>query len=275
MLTAEGEIRGSVSPDRGMLRAGNTYAETNVAYGAHLLGRYDVARPAMRFALRSQDPETGGVYMDQQRTGAEDPQLLFLTAQLGMSALLTGHFTAAEAAGHWMRRLWDAQPELPARLYTVQTRAGGLAITVPADAPPMHYVNESQEQRQYHYNGGIAAAFLTRLYLSTADPLWLALARNYQRFSMESTEEQFATKQVCKSAWGAGLLTLATGEALYRDWTIHLGDWFVAEQQDDGSWVNTPYLSPHPTLADRIEITAEFVMHLDTVIGTLGASAAV
>ncbi len=274
MLTEEGEIRGNASPDRGMRSQANTYAETIIAYGAHLLGRFDIAQRTMRFALRSQDPSSGGAFQNRDQTGPDGPQLLFLTSQLGMSAILTGHINAALKVGTWFQRLWEAQPELPARLYTTWTTAGGLATEVPEGGNRMHYVQESQEERQYHYNGGISAAFLSRLYLQTGDPAWLNLARDYQRFSMESTERQFLTRQVCKSAWGAGLLSVITGEPLYRDWTARLGDWFTNGQEHDGSWVNTPYLSPNPTLANRIEITAEFVVHLDTVIGALGASTA-
>jgi hypothetical protein len=272
MLTPEGEVAGRASPNNGANRTANTYAETCLAYGAHLLRQYDVAQRAMRFALRYQDPETGGVWMDRERTGPDGPQLLYLTAQLGMSALLTGHVAAAISAGRWLTRLLAAQPEFPLRLYTVWTRAGGLATRVPTGPERRHYLNESQEVEQYHYNGGIAAALLGRLYLYTSDPAWLEAARAYQHFSMASTERQFETKQVCKSAWGGGLLATITREPQYLEWEVRLGDWFTFEQCSDGSWTNTPYLDPNPGLKSKISITAEFIVHLDTIIGALAAS---
>ncbi|HEV8636069.1 MAG TPA: hypothetical protein VG370_17730 [Chloroflexota bacterium] len=269
MLTPEGEVAGSASPNAGMNRAANTYAETCLAYGAQLLRQYDIVRRTMRNALRFQDPVTGGVYQDRQRTGPDDPQILYLTCQLGMSALLTGYRAEAEAAGHFLKRLWAAQPELPDRLYTIHTRAGGLATEVPAGADRRHYVNESQDVQQMHYNGGMAAAFLTRLYSATDDAGWLDLARAYQAFSMNSTTRQFETKQVCKSAWGGGLLYAVTNEAVYRDWTVRMGDWFVAEQFPDGHWENSKYMDPDPPLHRNIAITAEFVVHMDTIASTL------
>ncbi|MBM4409669.1 MAG: hypothetical protein FJ038_13975, partial [Chloroflexi bacterium] len=160
MLTPEGEVAGNASPNAGMNRGANTYAETCLAYGAQLLRQYDIARRTMRNALRFQDPVTGGVYQDRERTGPNDPQILYLTCQLGMSALMTGYRAEAEAAGHFLKRLWAAQPELPERLYTIYTRGGGLAIEVPAGTDRRHYVNESQDVQQMHYNGGMAAAFL-------------------------------------------------------------------------------------------------------------------
>lgn len=269
MLTAEGELAGDASPNEGANQTSNTYGETCLAYGAHLLRQFDVSRKAMEFALRFQDPETGGIFMDRGRTGADDPQILYLTCQFGMSALVTGHRSAAEAAGHWVKRLWEAQPELPDRLYAVYTRSGGLATDVPADADRRHYVNESQEVQQMHYNGGIAAAFLSRLYLATGARQWLDLAREYQAFSINSTERQFETKQVCKSGWGAALLYSITKEPQYRDWTIKLGDWFVANQFSDGSWKNSDYIDPDGPLHRRLTITAEFINHMDCIAGAL------
>jgi hypothetical protein len=273
MLAAEGEVAGEASPNAGANHAANTYAETCLAFGAQLLRRYDVARKAMDFALRFQDPTTGGVYLDRQQTGPDGPQVLYLTCQLGMSAVLTGRHAAALAAGRFVQQLWEAQPELPHRLYTIVTGSGGLATTVPEGADRRHYVNESQDVRQYHYNGGMAAAFLVQLHLATGDAAWLDLARDYQRFSMESTERQFEVKQVCKSAWGSALLYTATREPVYRDWTLRLGDWFVAQQFPDGHWVNSAYLDPTPSLGRIIAITAEFLVHLDTIVGAVVLSA--
>ncbi|MGH2604195.1 MAG: hypothetical protein ACRDJ9_33015, partial [Dehalococcoidia bacterium] len=221
-LGLDGEFHGGVPWSSATNPALNTYRETCLAYGAQLLRRFDLARRAMAFALQFQDPETGGVYMDRERTGADGPQLLFPTCQFGMSALITGHIDAALAAGHWLQRLWDAQPDLPRRLYTVWTRGGGLATAPPAEDDARHYINKSQEMLELHYNGGIAAAFLAQLFMGTGDQAWLDLARAYQHFSMHSTERQFETKQVCKSAWGAGLLWLATRDPVYAAWTVRM-----------------------------------------------------
>ena len=60
---------------------------------------------------------------------------------------------------------------------------------------------------------------------------------------------------------------LDIGRDPYLDWTLRLGDWYVATQEADGFW--------HPlreqTQADVIEVTLEFVMHLDTLIGALSS----
>jgi rhamnogalacturonyl hydrolase YesR len=158
-------------------------------------------------------------------------------------------------------------------LYTLYTRSGGIVTRPPAGVTMGHVVNDRREVREYHYNGGIAAAFLGRLYMATGEQAWLDLARDYQAFSMGSTPRQFETKQVCKSGWGAAILYLITRDETYRDWLVRMGDWFVDEQEPAGNWNNTPYLEPNPTVGDQIGITAEFIVHMDSIIGALATSA--
>lgn len=271
-LGVDGQFHGGFGWDQVANRTTNTYPETILAYGAWLLRRPDIARRCMDFAMRYQDPATGGIWMTRESTGPESPQLLFPTAQFGMSAVMTGRTEAAIRAGEWMIRLWDAQPELPNRLYTIWTAANGLMTALTDGIDPRHVVNDSRLERQLHYNGGIAAAFLTHLSMSTGDEGWLDYARRFQAFSMQSCPEQFLTKQVCKSAWGSGLLYLATGDAMYLPWIEKMGRWFAAGQDVDGGWSNTPYIEPNPPLRHRLETTAEFVVHLDTVIAALSTA---
>ncbi len=129
-------------------------------------------------------------------------------------------------------------------------------------------VVENQVDRPQRWTvGGIAAGFLCRLYLADPDPRYIDLARQYQAFSMAATDAQFNYPAACKSSWGSSLLYQITGEREYLDWTLRLGDWYVATQAPDGFW--------HPlveeNLADLIQVTLEFVMHLDTLIGAVSA----
>lgn len=273
-LRDDGEFHGGLTGNTSANRCFASYPETCLAYGAQLLRRFDLARRAMDWANRFHDPASGGIFMDHDRIGPDDPQLIFLTAQFGMTAALMGRLDVARSVGHWFRRLWEAQPELPNRLYTIWRPLSGLATSVPDGENRLHYINERQEIRQLHYNGGIAAACLTHIAMATGEPEWLTLARAYQQFSIDSTPGQFETRQVCKSAWGSGLLTLATGSDAYVTWLQTMGDWFVAGQEADGCWNNTPYLDPSPPPAHSIEVTAEFIVHLDTLIAALATIAA-
>ena len=53
-----------------------------------------------------------------------------------------------------------------------------------------------------------------------------------------------------------------------------MGDWFAGEQEADGGWSNTKAIEAGPPLRHRMEITAEFVVHLDTVIAALSVAQA-
>lgn len=270
-FAADGAFHGGLSWDSTANRTLNTYPETILAYGAVLLRRFDIARLAMDFSSQFQDATSGGIYMTREHARAGDPQLLFPTAQFGMSAVLTGRLDTARRTGEWFVRLWDAQPELPDRMFTIWT-GDRLLTDIPADIDPRHVVQEAQQPLQLFYNGGIAASFLTQLYMATGETRWLDYARKYQRFSMTSCPEQFETRQVCKSAWGSGLIYLATGERRYLPWIARMGAWFVDVQDSDGGWSNTRALEADPPLRHRLEITAEFVVHLDTVIAALSAA---
>jgi len=270
-LADDGTFHGGIALDPTLNHTSNTYAETCLAYGAVLLRRLDIARRCMDAARAGFDETTGGVFMDRRQQGPGDGQLLFLTCQYGMSAAITGRVEEARRVGQWLEQLWNAQPELPEKLYTVWTREGGLATALPEGEDVRHFIQLSGEQAQLHYNGGIAAACLVHVGMVTGDERWYDLARQFQHFSIDSTPLQFNTRQVCKSAWGSGLLTLATGTDAYQDWLIRMVSWFADLQEDDGSWRNTPALDPEPSASRRVEVTAEFVVHLDTALGALSS----
>jgi hypothetical protein len=253
------------------------YAENSYPYplallagGAHLRRRHDISYPAFDFLLTRQNPESGGFYSASGPIGADAEEEMLSTAQAGLTCLLMGNLGAAQHTAAWLQRLWDLQPELPQRLYCRCSSAAGL-IT---DFPPSRaflYVMEAQGLWQPYFLPGIAAAFLGRLFMATGEEGYLRLARQYQDFSMNATDRQFDSAQVCKSGWGSAVLYEATGEPLYREWTLRLGDWFVEVQLPDGHWEGTKHLAPNPTLRDNIKITAEFVMHLDTIIHAASA----
>jgi hypothetical protein len=122
---------------------------------------------------------------------------------------------------------------------------------------------------QYWFWGGICAAFLCRLFMAEARSEYLDLARRYMDFTIGSSDAQFNWPAVCKGSWGASLLWQLTGEPRYEAFAHRMGEWYLRRQEPEGWW--------HPlveqTLGDVIEVTLEFVMHLDTLIGALSARA--
>jgi hypothetical protein len=245
----------------------NAYQNATFIYGAHMLRQYDLSYKGWTHLLTRQDQSSGGFRHVASGTGIAADENIPTVAMVGKAALMMGDLDAAKAAGGWFHRLWHIQPDLPDRLFYVYNAVTqDLVTNFPAERA-FHYVVENQQPRQRFTCGGISAAFLVRLYQATGDAEHLVLAREYMDHSMAATERQFEVSQVCKSGWGSALLYQVTGEAKYRDWTCRVADFFVADQQPDGSWQDSgPYgHAPHV----NIMVTAEFVMILDTMIGCL------
>ena len=264
MFSAQGAFEGTTPQGVFQDRYGS-YPLACLLVGATMLQRFDIIYPGTGNLLTWQDAESGGFYNNRRDVRASSEQELFPAAQGGMSLLLVGQLDAALRAGAFLARLWELQPDVQHQLYHVYSPKKGL-VTDYAPEDEALYLTKKDEPWQHHYNGGIAAALLTKLYMASGDTKWLELARQYQDFSMTTHECQFQSMQTCKSGWGAGLLYVVTREARYRDWTARLGDWFVEHQRADGCWENTKFWTPNPTVADRIHITAEFVMHLAHII---------
>ena len=122
---------------------------------------------------------------------------------------------------------------------------------------------------QYWFLGGISAAFLARLFQADPDPEHLADARWWMALAMDAADVQLHYPAACKGSWGASLLWQLTGEPAYEAFAWRMGDWYLAGQQPEGWWHHIG----GSDLAGVIEITLEFVMHLDTLIGALAVAA--
>ena len=269
MIDADGEFRG-VTPRALFDQRYGSYPLACLVTGAQLAGRSDLVRRCTPRLLSWQDAVGGGFYGRRCDIDPQGEQELFPTCQGGMSLLAIGHIDEAIRAGTWVERLWHQQPDVDQRLFQI-TRGTGELVT---DFPPAEaalYVTEKSDPWQHHFNGGIAAALLAGLFLATGEEHWLQSAHNYQAFSMTTDACQFRSMQTCKSGWGAGLLWVATGTPVYRDWTYRMGHWFVEHQFEDGHWENTKFWTPQPSREDNLEITAEFVMHLAHILQFLEA----
>lgn len=242
------------------------YDSATFIFGAQMARQFDLAYRGYARLLKHVDHHSGGFRHQIDGTGIPADENIPTVAQAGKTALMMGDLATAERVGEWFQRLWDAQPELPHRLYYVfSADTQSLVTDFPAERKTQ-YVVEAQEPRQRFTCGGIAAAFLCRLFMASPKPEYLQLARDYQAFAMNSTERQFEVPQVCKTGWGSALLYQLTREDRYREWTIRVGDYYLATQHPDGHWENR---EPYNTAAYNITTTAEFVVHLDTLISTL------
>ena len=242
------------------------YANALLIIGAHALHQFDLSIRGMQYILRLSDPISGGFYNYGDPVGGHsDKEDIPFNCGVGIACLMTGQISAAQQVAIWLQRVWSLQPELPDRLYFVYSASKQELVTEFSTEEARLYVLEAQQPRQRFTVGGIAAAFLARLYMAQPRAAYLALARKFQVFAHNQTELQFDVAQVCKVGWGAALLYQITSEEVYREWAIKVGDYFVETQFPDGHWINNEPLVEEP----EVEVGAEFLVYLDVIISSL------
>jgi hypothetical protein len=273
-LEADGDLRDGPPREHSVYRFAS-YPLAIIAIGAWYLNRYDTGNAMMDLLEeRYQDPVSGGAFTLRPEVRSTSRQDLFPTAQLGYTALMTGRQAMADKAYGWFCRLYDAQPSLPDLLYTTWDDSG--LVTEVGDEDRFDLVTDLRAPRQAFYNPGIAAAFLGRFGAATRTSAPFDLARSFLVLSEHGTPAQFdysETRQICKYGWGAAvMLEFSPDGKEFLPAVERMADWFRDCQDADGSWTNSPFINPHPTDADRLEVTAEFVLHTSTILTALRAS---
>jgi hypothetical protein len=270
-LTDEGDLRDGPFDAPG--GGSPVYHLSPLAIAAWLLARYDTAALINQRLDHFRDSDSGGAY--EHRDFATDPQQDTLkTAQLGISALVTGRLDQAEGVRRWLDRQYHAQTELPERLYT--SRRGDAVVTdLPAEQRFMYLV-EYQAPRQAYFHSGIAGAFLAGYAAQTGDAEALGLAKAYLSLNVGGTAAQFddvASVQICKFGWGAAALHAADPKAGFEPWTVRMGEWFVRRQRPDGAWAPSSFMgTTEPGVLDLFWKTAEHLMELTYIETALRAT---
>jgi len=223
---------------------------------AHFLELYGISYPAMDYVRRFRDPETGGIraVAPYAERDADPRQDLILTAFGGLDLLTTGYRTEAEAAGEWVCRLIEAQPELDKRLCLMWRPGSGVVREVPEGHDPLWYWIDRGALNQDYYNLGVAFTFLSHLYRLTRNKRFLDGILAYHRFFESCREDRLRTLSSGKVLYGLTWLHLATGDRRYLDEAEIAADYLVEIQGDDGYWCQHggPYLN----------ITAEYAFEL-------------
>ena len=265
MLTADGEIGG---PYRKFDDA-YAYRNATLIVGAHQARQYDLSLGIVHRLAEWQDPISGGSSNDRLPDGTQSDDMdIPYACGPGFAFLATGQLDRARRVYGFLKRIYEAQTALPTRFHYAWSRSAQGTITEFTEEERFGRLVDNQAARRQRWTiGGISAGFLCRLHMADPNPDYLELARRYQAFSMASTDRQFDYPQVCKSSWGSSLLYELTGEEQYEEWTYRMGDWYAGTQQADGHWGWDTY----ETLGSRIELTLEFVMHVDTIIGGLAS----
>jgi hypothetical protein len=240
----------------------SVYFLSPVAIASWLLGRYDTAELVNSRLRYFQNPETGGVYdyLDFHADPLEDS---LKTAQVGVSALLTGDRSTADRVHQWLAVNYAEQPELPRRLFTGR-RADKVVTDFPSDQAYVRVV-DFQADHQTYFNPGIAAVFLAGYAGTTGSRAAVQLGRDYLSLNKGGTDRQFedlSSVQICKFGWGAAAMLTADPAGDHRPWVERMATWFCDRQLDDGTWAPSSFATPEPTLLDYYWKTAEHLMEL-------------
>ncbi|KON30807.1 hypothetical protein AC482_02885 [miscellaneous Crenarchaeota group-15 archaeon DG-45] len=260
MFNEEGDFAGKYSREDadGMY----PYPNSNLIYGAHLLRQFDISQKGMRFLLTLQDKEAGGFYSRKDNLGPTGEQDIWVSSQAGLTCLLTGRLEAAIRVGVFLEMMWNLQPDVEGKLYHVYSKKEGLIREprkcVDAGAPA-----------QLYFQPGIAAAFLSRLYMARPERKYLDLAKGYIEFAMRCSDDKLSRPQVRKTGWGAGLVYQITKDTRYRLYAMRVLDYILDAQYPEGHWVNLIASSTRPERHQSIETSAEAIVHLDHITASI------
>jgi hypothetical protein len=270
-LAADGDLVPG-SAQAGHVDAWASYPLSILAIGAHKLERFDLSSRIMdTLERRFVDPQSGGAYSERPEVRATGRQDLFPTAQLGIAAVLTGRDSLAKKNYDFLAAMLEAQPELPTRLYTAWMDGALVVELSPLDE--FGALTDFTAPRQAFYNPGIAGAFLGLYYQRYGASLAAQLAQDYMNLTRQGCEAQFDysdSKQICKYGWGCAVMAQTPYGAPYQRGLLRMASWFADSQLPDGHWENSPFLTPTPTVADKLVMTAEFTQHVSTMLGAVG-----
>jgi hypothetical protein len=265
VLDAAGDLRAGPAREAFSARW-SSYPLAILAQAAWHLERYRTAALIRETLSDFQDPDSGGAYAERPELRSTGRQDLFPTAQLGITGLTIGDRALADGAFRWLMRLYELQPDLPARLFTATTGDRLIADPDEVAADQFGLCTDFRLPRQAFYNPGIAAAFLARYSARYDSAEARQLADAYLALSESADPVQFDhtdSVQICKFGWGAAALLDLEADPRYRGHVERMARWFLDAQHADGHWQNSPFLLPNgATTASNIEVTAEFVQHL-------------
>lgn len=221
--------------------------------------RFDLVRLWADFLERHQDPDNGGFYGTPASLRQRGEQELMTTGVVAIALLWAGRMASALRAGAWIRRLYEAQPDLARGLYFVWHRRTGLVTEFPADKAVEYWIDASRKE-QWYFQYGVGAALSASLYGATGDHTWLKLGRQYLDATAHCRDDVFRQGTSGKIGWGAAWMYRMTRDPADRKIAIAVHDNLRAAQHADGWWsVQNIYSRdwsdrPEP----QIDVTGEF-----------------
>ncbi len=238
------------------------YPHAWLLMAAVVRARFDIARRLAGFLEAFQDPDNGGFYGTRADRERRAEQELMTTSAAGIALLWAGRLDAALHAGQWVRRLYEAQPDVSRGLYVVWNRQSGLVTEFPGGRAKEYLVDAAQTA-QYYFQYGIAAALCAGLGGATGERAWLELGHKYLEATKHCQPDVYRQGTSGKIGWGATWMYRLTGDAADRTLAEAVYASLRETQHADGWWQGGDIYSkasmPKP---DDIDATSEFTVFL-------------
>lgn len=246
------------------------YANTYLAIGAHLLGRFDLSLDLYRF-IRTRQHNSGGFLSHQVAFSGEQYMDSVSTAIAGITALFLGDVNVATGAAEFLRNLILKQPSPEERFYTTLSVNG--YFLEPDSQDNSHRAIQVREEEQDWYFIGINVVFLTLLYLGTREHQHLALAERLMKYMDDMChEEVFASYSSGKAGVGASLLYSLTGKQRYFEIATSIAEFIKKKQHPAGFWQEEDNsFSVSLLSASDLDMTLEYALWLRLISRFLGS----
>jgi hypothetical protein len=252
-----------------------TYANVWLVMGAHMMGRFDVSYPGLEFILRFRDTDSGGFFSERPADDGGSRIDSLTTSFNGRACLYLGRRDEALAAGDFLLRFLELQPE-DGRFYSSYVPEKGLVTSPGEGEEALHYVVDSAQERQWYFFVGHPAGYLSELYALTGDDRYRRGAESYFAFAVSCREDVYAHPPSGKLGWGSAASFRATRDVAFRDAAERIADYLLSIQNPDGSWL---YDSLYGNMDEQpaaitFDLTHEFVTWLAEIAGDLAAAEA-
>lgn len=228
-----------------------------VAVGAWLTGQFGLAESAVRFLVRQQSEDTGGVLTGRAEDAGADRYDLASTSSAGLAFLVTGHRDNAQSAGRYLETALTWQQDASKRL-EVCFDGSGRSLRPRDDSEATYYSVDLSRSGEKAWFPAFAVGFLAKLYEIEGRPEILVAAQQYFDVITRMIEFRERTLSNGKSGWAASLLAGATGEERYYSAIEMIAGNVLARQQPDGEFAQSLARRGTVPLANRFDRTAEF-----------------
>lgn len=228
------------------------YPHAWLAFAALELGDVDFAASLTAFLERAWNRDSGGF-----RAREDGTEEIMTTSMAGIACLRAGRLDIARGVAEWLGRVFEAQPDLQRGLYHAWKPGEGL---IPGDGSVFFLVDAAQP-KQWYFQYGISAAFLSDFSRRAGDSRALDLAQRYLHASRWCHDDVYRRPQSGKIGWGAAWTWALRGDAADLSLVDAVVEGLCALQCGDGSWnaEGVYEAKPEGTEESRLDVTSEFV----------------